>query len=193
MENLGIYLTPVMTMILVSLIIPMIASSRQQGDLDATRAKCVKYGDTSLLLLRIFSVLLYLLTVVAIVCTILCIIDPEMMEFSSDDILGICFMYVLCIFSDIFTSYATITFTRRIYYDEQSFTDIKPFNKKKMYLFSDITGITNTVSGTIGVQTTRKGNLKIYFGEECVKIPAQMYGIAEFISVLRINRKDIKF
>ena len=193
MEILGTILTPALTILLVSLLIPMIAASRYKGDLDAARGKCLRYGDTAILMLRICTALFYLLTLVGIVCTVLSIIAPEMMDVTSDDTAGICVTITLCVAGDIFSTFASISFTRRIYYDGQTFTDIRPFNKQKTYSFAEITDIKITVTGTIGMQPTRQGRLKIYFGEECVKIPAQMYGIAEFISTLRQSRKDIHF
>lgn len=193
MKILGTILTPALTILLVGLIIPMIAAARQKGDLEAARGKCLQYGDTRLLLLRMFTALFYLLTLVGIVCTVLSIIDPEMMDVTSDDTAGICIALALGVAGDIFCTAVSISFTRKIYYDGQTFTDIRPFNKQKTYSFAEITDIKNTVTGTIGMQPTRQGRLKIYFGEECVKIPAQMYGIAEFISTLRQSRKDIHF
>lgn len=190
MEKIGIILTPALTIFLVSLIIPWIFSIRQRAEIKAIDEKQICYPRASVKALWILFGISILLTVIALVCTILSIVNPEMMGVSSDDIAGITITCVLSIALDVFTIVASIMFMRRITYNGDSFTEIKFYNKKHEYFYNDITKIECTVKANpiytaYGVYKGMKGKLKIYFGEQCVKIPANMLGVTEFISLLQ--------
>lgn len=112
------------------------------------------------------------------------------MDTTADDILGITFTWLLCIALDIFTIVFSILFMRTITYNSDSFTDNKFYNKKHEYFYRDITKIESTVKvnptfTAYGSYDGMTGKLKIYFGENCVKIPARMLGVTEFIKVLQ--------
>ena len=110
-----------------------------------------------------------------------------MMGVSSEDIGGIAFLWILCIVFDILSIFIYTILKRKIFYYDVSFTEFKLFRKPKKYLFSDITGIINDTKIVIysyRSPTRRKGKLKIYFGNECVKISGLMHGISPFIEVM---------
>lgn len=168
----------------------MIISIRQRAEKKAIENKQICYSRAAVNVLWITSGLSILLTVAAIVCTILSIINPEMMDTSADDTAGIIITDMLCIALDVFSIVVLIMFMRKITYNGDSFTEIKFYHKKHEYFYKDITKIENTVKATLaytdyGVINGRKGKLKIYFGEKCVKIPAKMLGITEFIAFLQ--------
>lgn len=185
-------LTPALTILLVGLILPQIAAARQKADQLAADMKCVCYSHGSILAMRILSVVSIILTIVLLVCTVLSIIDPEMMDTTSDDIGGIVATWILSVALDVFTIVWTIKFTRKIYYNNTTITEIQPFNKKQEFLLSDITSIRNTVALVIGQYPPhRKGKLEIYFGEKCIKIRAQMHGVNELIAMLYDNCPEL--
>lgn len=190
MEVIRIIVTPTLTMLLVSLIIPWAMSIRQRAEKKAIDEKCICYPRTSVNALWVLSVVAILLTVVALVCTILSIENPEMMDTTADDIPGIVAAWVLSIALDVFTIVFTIKFMRKITYNRDSFADNRFFNKKQEYFYRDIIKIENSVQAfplytAYGVSDGRKGKLKIYFGEKCVKIPANMLGVIEFVALLK--------
>lgn len=190
MEKISIIMTPALTMLLVGLMLPWINSMRQRAEKKAVDDKCVCYPRSSVIALWVLFGVAVLLTVAVLVCTILSIVNPEMMDTSDDDIVGIIFTWVLSIAVDAFTIVASIMFTRKITYNIDSFTDIKSYNKKHEYFYRDITKIENTVKANptctvYGEFKGMKGKLKIYFGDKCIKIPAQMLGVTEFIAFLK--------
>lgn len=190
MDVIRIIVTPALTMLLVSLILPLAMSRRQRAEKQVIDDKCICYSRADVRAMWVLSAVAILLTVVTLVCTILSIVNPEMMDTSADDIGGIVAVWALCIALDVFTIVFTILFMRKINYNGDSFTDSRFYNKKREYFYSDITKIENTVQviptyTAYGVTDGRKGKLKIYFGEICVKIPASMLGITEFIAFLK--------
>lgn len=196
MENIGIILTPALTILLVGLIVPLIFSARKKAEQEAINDKCVCYPRLSVKVLWGTVVFAILLTLTALVCTILSIINPEMMGVSSDDTAGIIIACVLSIALDIFTISASIIFMRKLTYNSDSFTDMKFGRKKKEYFYTDITKIESNVRAiptytNYGIYDGRKGKLKIYFGNNYVKIPAIMVGIIEFIAHLQTQRSDL--
>ena len=183
-------LTPVLTTLLLGIIMPWIISMRQRAEKKAIADKCICHPRAAVRAMWVLSAVAILLTVAALVCTILSIVNPEMMDTSADDIGGIIAVWVLCIALDVVTIVFSILFMRKIIYNSNSFTDIKLYNKKHEYFYKDITKIESTVKAEstytdYGVINGRKGKLKIYFGEKCVKIPAWMFGITEFITLLQ--------
>lgn len=196
MKTIGAIITPALTILLVGLILPMVLSADKKSAKTAEKEHCICYGSAIMFTVKLFAVALMLVTSVTIVCTILSIIDPQMMGVSSEDIGGIAFLWILCIVFDIAVTLVFMFFKRKIYYDDVSFTEYSPFGKPKKYLFSDITGIINDTKIVIysyRSPTRRKGKLKIYFGNECVKISGLMHGISPFIEVLHEKCKRIKF
>ena len=193
MRYVSIPVVTVFIVLLSTVITPLILSAKQKAELAVTEDNCVCYSRALIKILRVFAVFFILLTIVVLVLTILSIADPEMMETDSDDIVFIVLSWLLCIMADIATITPSILLTRKIYYDNKYFTEIKPFNKKKRYFYSDVTRIENTVIVELGEQSVRKGKLKIYFGNECVKVSAYMYGVKNFIKVLHAKCKNIKF
>ena len=189
MENISIIITPALTMLLVGLIVPWAISMRQRAEQKAIADKCLCYPRSGVTVLWITSGVAVLLTAVALICTILSIVDPEMMDTTAEDIPYIILTWGLCIALDVFTITLSVVFMRKITYNSDSFTDIK-FYKKHKYLYKDITKIESTVKARFvdtayGVDKAMKGKLKIYFGENCVKISAKILGITEFMAVLQ--------
>ena len=115
------------------------------------------------------------------------------MEFSTEDIWGITLTWVLSVALDVFTIVFAVIMTRKLTYNENSFTDIRLFTKKQQYFYKDVTKIESTVKIVFGTYESRKGKLKIYFGEKCVKIPAMMFGVNEFIQLLHAKCPNIDF
>ncbi|MDE5593554.1 MAG: hypothetical protein K2I75_06445 [Clostridiales bacterium] len=196
MDNIVIILTSILTIVLVVLLVPLIMSARQKAEIKAIDDKCICYPSISVKVLWITTGVALLLTVIALVCTILSIINPEMMDTTADDTIWIILTWVLCIALDAFTIVFSIMFMRTITYNNDSFTDIKFCNKKHEYFYKDITKIESTVRANptytaYGAFEGRKGKLKVYFGERCVKIPANMLGVTEFISLLQTQRPNL--
>lgn len=192
MREISIMLVPGLTVLLVGLIMPFIASVKYKAEQSASNGRNVCYSRADILAMRICAVILILLTSVTLVCTISSIIYPDMST-SFEDICGITILWILCIMLDVFSITWSIKFTRKIHYNNTSFVEIKPFNKKRKYFYTDITSIKNTAIVRLGRNPDFKGALKIYFGEECVKIPARMFGVSKFINVLRQKCPNIEF
>lgn len=207
MNYLTYIITPLLTFLILSLTLPLIFSAQQKAERFAENNNTVSYGKGALKAMIAFAVVLLLITAAAIACTILSALYPDMMHTSSEDIAGITVLLVLCAVLDALTVIAAVILTRKILYDEQSFSDVTAFGKKKTYLYSDITAIKNSVrispygsaynpantyNHTYG-PVVRKGRLIIYLGDRCVKIPARMFGINKFIDVLRQKRSDLQF
>ncbi|MCM1368444.1 MAG: hypothetical protein NC184_06535 [Roseburia sp.] len=193
MEKISISLTPALTILLVGMIVPWIISVRKKAEKIAIDDKCVCYSRSSVIALWITFGAAVLLTVAALVCTVLSIIDPEMMHTSSEDTAGIVLVWVLCIALDVFTIVASIMFMRKITYNSDSFTDFVFYKKERTYLYKDITKLESAVKMVYGAMPSRIGKLKIYFGEKCVKIPARMFGIIEFIAFLQTQCPNLSF
>ena len=201
MKNISSALTPVLTMLLVALIVPRIAIIRQKAEKAAIDDKSICYLRSGVIAMWVLSGVAILLTLAVLVCTILCVVNPEIMEFSTEDIWGITLTWVLSVALDVFTIVFAIITARKITYNKNSFTDIRLFRKKQQYFYEDITKIENTVkivygtyeSRIYGGNESRKGKLKIYFGEKCVKIPAMMFGVNEFIQLLHAKCPNIDF
>lgn len=196
MDVIRIFATQALTLLLVSLILPLAISMRKRAEKKAIDDKCICYARAAVNAMWVLSAVAILLTVVALVCTILSIVNPEMMDTTADDIGGIVAVWVLCLALDVFTIVVTILFMRKITYNGNSFTDSRFYNKKREYFYCDITKIENTIQviptyTAFGVSDGRKGKLKIYFGEICVKIPAGMLGIIEFIAFLKKQRPNL--
>lgn len=194
MDIIGI--TIMLSLSLLLLALPLALSYEKKSAYFAAKEHCICYGAGMILFAKLFMGYLILLTLAAIVCTVLSIIDPQMMGVSSEDIGGIVFAWILCIVFDILSIFIYTILKRKIFYDDVSFTEFKLFRKPKKYLFSDITGIINDTKIVIysyRSPTRRKGKLKIYFGKECVKISGLMHGISPFIEVLHEKCKRIKF
>ena len=193
MEEVVRFLTPLVIMFAVGLIIPIIFSAERKAELSAEKDSCVCYMRSKVIWLRVFFFFFALLTLVIFVYTILSVLYPEMVGVTSKDIWGIVLVWVLSVGLEILTIIFSIVFTRKICYNDISFTEIRPFNKKKEYFYSAITGIDNTIKIVPGDLMHRKGKLKIYIGQECVKISSAMCGVPKFIKVLHSKCKDIKF
>ncbi|MCH5158407.1 MAG: hypothetical protein J1F33_04315 [Clostridiales bacterium] len=186
-------LTPALTMLLVALIVPWLATVRQKAEKNAIDSKSICYPRSSVIAMRIMSGVVILLTLAVLICTILYTVIPEIMEHSDKDIWGIPLTWVLCVAVDVFTIVFAVIMTRKITYDHNSFTDIRLFRKKQQYFYKDITKIENTVKIVYGMYESRKGKLKIYIGEKCVKIPAMMLGVNEFVKLLHNKCPQLDF
>ena len=193
MEYIKAIVVPVLIILLIGLILPLVLSAEKKSAYFAAKDRYICYGSGMIFCVKLFIGYLILVTLATIICTVLSIVDPQMMGVSSDDIGGIVLVWILCILFDIFIILVFMFFKRKIYYDDVSFTEFRIFRKQKKYLFSDITGIMNTVVIHQGKPKNCKGKLKIYFGKECVKIPALMYGIGPFIEVLHEKCNGIEF
>lgn len=196
MDVVRIIVTPALTMLLVSLILPMVMSMRQRAEKKAIEDKCICYPRSAANAMWVLSAVAILLTIVALVCTILSIVNPEMMDTSADDIGGIVAVWVLCIALDLFTIVFSIIFMRKIIYNSNSFMDIRIYKKKQEYFYKDITKIESNIQvipsyTAFGVIDGRKGKLKIYFGENFVKIPANMLGVFEFNELLKTQCPEL--
>lgn len=193
METIGKIITPALTILLVGLILPMVSSSERKSAETAEKDRCISYGRGRLFTLKLLAAFLILLTLATIICTVLSIVDPQMMDVSSEDVGGIVFLWILCLAVDLSVILVSLLFRRKICYDDVSFTEFMPFRKPKRYLFSDITGITSTIVVRQSKPIICNGKLKIYFGKECVKIPELMYGVGPFIEVLHEKCNGIEF
>ena len=193
MKIIGSALTPALTMLLVSLIVPWIATIRQKAEKAAIDDKRICYLRSGVIAMWVMSGVAILLTLAVLIGTIFYIVEPEIMESSPDDIWGISLTWVLCVALDVFTIVFAIITTRQITYNKDSFTDIRAFRKKQQYFYKDITKIESTVKIVYGQYESRKGKLKIYFGEKCVKIPAMMFGVKEFMKLLHKTCPNLDF
>lgn len=193
MKTIGGVLTPVLTMLLVALIVPRIAIIRQKAEKAAIDDKSICYLRSGVIAMWVLSGVAVLLTLAVLVGTILCIVIPEIMESSTEDIWGITLTWVLSVSLDVFTIVFAIITARKITYNKNSFTDIRLFRKKQQYFYKDITKIESTVKIVYGTYESRKGKLKIYFGEKFVKIPATMFGVNEFMKLLQTKCPNLDF
>lgn len=156
---------------------------RQKSEKNAVDSKIICYLRRELIAMCLLTVVAFLFTVAALICTIFSVVNSELMETTTQDIWGIVLLGVLCIALDVTTIVFVIIFSRKIVYNNESFVDIR-LKKKQQYCYKDITKIENTLKITCGIYESRKESLKIYFGEKYVKIPAAMLGVTTFVTYL---------
>ncbi len=185
-------ITTVLIGVLVPLIMERITDSQQKAEKKASKTKCIGYSRSDNIAMSVMTGFSVLLVAAALACMILCIKYPEKFEATAKEIYMFAGLFVLCFAFAIFTIVWTISFTRKICYNETYITDIRPFAQKKKYLYSDITSVGNSIVMMYGPFPTRKGKLTIFFDDKCLKIPARMFGVSECLENLRKQRPDLE-
>ncbi len=193
MKIISSVITPALTILLVWLIVPCIVSIRHKAEKAAIDDKKMCYLRSGVITMWVLLGVAFLLTLAVLVGTILYIVIPEIMEASTGDIWGIILTWVLGVILDVFIIVFLTICTREITYNNNSFTDIRLNRKKQQYFYKDITKIESTIKIVYGMSESRRGNLKIYFGEKYVKIPATMLGVNEFMTLLHTKCPNLNF